>query len=53
MKDLNAAISKLLCAWSRALPALWAWKWWAETMAKVSKRVAKKFVKALIRDEAL
>src|SRR3990170_6654489 len=29
------------CAWSRAPPARWAWKWWAKTMAKIAKRVAK------------
>src|SRR5690606_6956334 len=29
------------CAWSRAPPARWVWKWWAKTMAKIAKRVAK------------
>src|SRR5690606_18100076 len=29
------------CAWSKAPPARWVWKWWAETMARIAKRVAK------------
>src|SRR6187402_3557683 len=33
--------SKRPCAWSRALPARWVWKWWAEIMAKIAKRVSK------------
>src|SRR5688572_6496906 len=34
-------MSRRPCAWSRAPPARWAWKWWAKTMAKIAKRVAK------------
>src|SRR3712207_237313 len=29
------------CAWLRALPAPWAWKRWAETMATAGKRIRK------------
>jgi large subunit ribosomal protein L11 len=41
MKDLNANDVEARCAWSKAPPARWAWKWWAEIMAKIAKRVAK------------
>jgi large subunit ribosomal protein L11 len=41
MKDLNANDVEAPCAWSRALPVRWAWKWWAEIMAKIAKRVSK------------
>src|SRR6186713_3358606 len=34
-------MSRRPCAWSRAPPARWAWKWWAKTMAKLAKRTAK------------
>ena len=41
MKDLNANDVEAACAWSRAPPARWAWKWWAEIMAKLAKRISK------------